>query len=88
MPKINFCSFLSKKKKHNPMVKVLIEILSKMFVTSVKCPFVGLLELREFSLTDKNLFMMPQGIIRFTVHGTTNFDELLVYISLLFEIEN
>jgi len=69
-------------------VKVLIDLFSKMFVTSVKCPFVGRLELKDFSLTDKNLFILPQGIMRFTVHGTTNIDKLLVYVSVLFEIEN
>lgn len=64
-----------------------MDILKPLF-GGFSCPIVGKFSIKDFSLSDKNLFILPAGIIRFTVYCTTNVDDMYLWLSLLFEIEN
>ena len=79
---------MSKRNRLNPVLQTLA-IIMKQFYDNVRgCPFVGNLTLTNFSLYDKSLFMLPQGTIRYTCFGTTAIDDMLVYVSVLFQVDD
>ena len=87
-PKIDACQFLSKKKNKSPIVLAIAEIMKPFYSNMQGCPYVGNLTIKNFSLNEKYLFMLPTGIIRYTCHSTTGVDNILFYVSVLFKVED
>ena len=88
MPKINACTYAAKKSRINPMLKVIIDIIKSFYGVVQKCPYNGVLALRNLSLNDKNIFIFPTGVSRLTSHVSADNDEMFHWFSLLFEVEN
>lgn len=88
MPELDMCKMSRKSKSPNPVAKRLLEMFKGIVPENYSCPFVGRMELKDFSLNDKMFFLFPQGIIRFTVKGRNNFDNFALFLSVLLEIEN
>lgn len=89
LPKIDQCEIVGKKPRiSNPIVKTLITVLHTFYDVPDPCPFVGYYQVANFSLNNKALFILPRGIIRFTLHEWTHDDEMLLALSILLEIED
>lgn len=88
VPKFDRCRFLDKKSKAHPVMKVILALLKSLFSNSLKCPFTGTYAIKDFSLDHQSLSILPRGVIRFTFQATTDVDDLFVFVSVLFEIEN
>ncbi|KAL7013185.1 hypothetical protein ACKWTF_015241 [Chironomus riparius] len=87
-PKFDACRFLSKRSRQNPVINAVLSVLKQFYDNVKECPFEGTMALKNFSLNDKSLFMLPQGIIRFTAFGTTGIDDMLLSVSVLFQVDD
>jgi len=87
-PKIDICQFALKKNRLNPLLKTLSTVFKEMYENIHECPYVGKLTLKNFSLNDKNIFMMPQGTFRYTCFGTTEADDMLLSLSVLLQADD
>ena len=86
-PKIDICQLVSKANRQNVLVKSILNIMRQFFENFKACPFVGNMTLTNLSLNEKVLFMFPQGTFRYTCIGSSEIDDLIYYVSILFQIE-
>lgn len=87
IPKFDRCRFLDNSGKAHPIMKVVLALFRTFFSQSMKCPFTGTYVIKDFSLDHQSLFILPKGIIRYSILGTTDVDDCFGFISLLFEID-
>lgn len=89
LPKLDQCEIVGKNPKiRNSIIRALLTVLHTFFEAPAPCPFVGYYQILNFTLDHKILFILPRGIIRFTLYEWTTDDEMLLAMSILLEIED
>ncbi|KAL7013188.1 hypothetical protein ACKWTF_015244 [Chironomus riparius] len=88
MPELDMCRMSRKNSSPNPVAKRLLEVFKGILPKNYSCPFVGRMQLKDFTLNDKIFFLFPNGVIRFTVTGRNQFDNFAMFLSVLLEINN
>ncbi|CAG9811169.1 unnamed protein product [Chironomus riparius] len=78
-PKFDACQFLSKRNRQNPVINAVLSVLKQFYDVAKGCPFVGTLALKNFSLNDKSYTHAL---------GTTGIDEMLLSVSVLFQVDD
>ena len=88
VPNFETCQFLSKQSRQNIFIGIVLKIFKDLRANIKECPFVGNMTMKNLSLNDKTFFMMPQGTFKFTSLSTSENDEMLLYVSVQFQIED
>lgn len=65
-----------------------MNIIKKYLPITQNCPYVGPLEVKELSLYDNFLFMIPPGTFRFTYHLSNSNDVMAMWLSLTFQVDH
>ncbi|KAL7013187.1 hypothetical protein ACKWTF_015243 [Chironomus riparius] len=88
LPEVKGCLFTFSSRSSNPFVKVIMNMIKKYLPKTQICPFVGVVDIRELSLYDSVLFLIPPGTFRFTFHVSNENDFMAFWISLTFQIDH
>jgi len=65
-----------------------MNIIKKYLPIKQNCPYVGPVEIKELSLYDSVLFLIPPGTFRFTFQISNDKDLLAFWLSLTFQIDH
>ena len=85
---IEWCSSVENIKKNIFTRQLMTQLKDVIPQGFKKCPYVGNFEFRNFSLHSGVNFMSPSGIMRVKLHIYNNDDNMLFYLSLLYQIQN